>query len=292
VFACFAAIGVARADTITNYMANHSDIAVSYDDGDWNVHYRFDGYTVLNGSPSPILRAAPETIHVIVPNYPDARFVLNSNQVTGAYAFIGTTAGHTNWIIPQTQPGSDVPFFGFGTDEVDYSKLNGAISFRLTSFSGPGNFSTWESDSFGNPVVHWTTANGIGDDDVVVFTMQTHAHHNFGFTEPGEYVVGVTVSAESTNNEVLTSTKNIVFEVAPFAVPSLTIQQNAPSNVVISLPTVPSQLYQLQSATNVAGPWSNVGAQFTGSGLTNQITRTNTPGQEFFRIQTPSPAQP
>jgi hypothetical protein len=35
-----------------------------------------------------------------------------------------------------------------------------------------------------------------------------------------------------------------------------------------------------------------VGAQITGSGLTNQINRAATNNQEFFRIQTPSPAQP
>lgn len=293
-FAFLVAVNISQADTITNYMAGHSDVAVNYEDGDWNVHYRFDHYTVLNGSPSPILTAAPETIRVIVPNYPQARLVLNSNQVNevnGAYAFLGTTAGHTNWYIPWGNT-TGVPYFGFGTDDLDYNKIHGGVSFRLTSFSGPGNFSTWEYDPFGTPIVHWTTANGIDDGDVVTFSVPTHAHHNFGFTEPGEYIVGVTVSAQNTNNEALTSTKNIVFEVAPFAVPSLTIQQNAPSNVVLSLPTVPSQLYQLQSATNVAGPWSNAGAQFTGSSLTNQITRTNTLDREFFRIQTPAPAQP
>ena len=103
---------------------------------------------------------------------------------------------------------------------------------------------------------------------------------------PGEYVLGVTVTGTNITDGVLTSTKNIVFEVAPFAVPSFTIQQNAPSNIVVSLSTVPTQLDQLQSSTNVTGPWSNVGAQFTGNGLTNQITRTNKLSQEFFRIKT------
>ena len=129
-------------------------------------------------------------------------------------------------------------------------------------------------------------ANGLGDGDVISFGIPTHAHYHWGFTAPGEYVLGVTVTGTNLTDGVLTSIKNIVFEVAPFAVPSLAIQQNAPSNLVVSLSTVPAQLYQWQSASNATGPWSNVGAQFTGSGLTNQITRTNTLGQEFFRIKT------
>lgn len=271
--------------SVTNYMAGHSDVAVSYVDGDWDVHYRFGGDTILNGSLATITTATPETIHVIVPNNASTRIVLNSNQVNGAYSFLGTTAGQTNWYISQSTVSGE-PFFGLGTDELQYEQFTGPITFRLSSFSGPGNVSAWQNDTFGNPIIGWTTANGLGDDDVIGFGVPTHAHYSWGFTAPGEYVLGVTVTGTNITNGVLTSTKNIVFEVAPFAVPSLTIQQNVLSDVVISLPTIPSQLYQLQSATNVAGPWNSVRSQFTGSGLTNQITRTNTLNQEFFRIQT------
>ena len=282
---CFVAAEMSKADNITNYMAGHSDVAVSYDDSDWNVHYRFGGDTILNGSLATITTAAAENIHVIVPNNANTRIVLNSNQVNGAYAFLGATAGRTNWYLSQSTVAGE-PFFGLGTDELHYDQFTGPITFRLSSFSGPGNFSSWQNGTFGNPIVAWTTANGLGDDDVISFGVPTHAHYNWGFTEPGEYVAGVTVTGTNNADGVLSSTKNIVFEVAPFAVPSLTIQQSAPSNVIVSLITVPSQIYQWQSATNLTGPWNNVGAQFTGAGLTSQITRTNAMGQEFFRIKT------
>jgi surface-anchored protein len=278
-------MGRAVGSAQTNYMAGHADVSISYNDGNWNVHYRFGGDTILNGSYATITNAAPENIHVIVPNNANTRIVLNSNQVNGAYSFLGATAGRTNYYLSQsTVPGE--PFFGLGTDELQYNQFTGPIKFRLTSFSGPGNFSSWQNDTFGNPLVAWTTANGLGNDDVVSFGLPTHAHYNWGFTEPGEYILGITVTGTNNTVGVLSSTKNIVFEVAPFATPSLTIQQNAPSNIVVSLPTVPSQLYQLQSATNVAGPWNNAGAQFAGNGLTNQVMRTNALSQEFFRVQT------
>ena len=284
-FAFLVAVNISQADTITNYMAGHADVSVSYEDSDWNVHYRFGGDTILNGAIYTNYPVAPETIRVIVPNNANTRIVLSSNQVNGAYAFLGATAGQTNWYISQSTVAGE-PFFGLGSDELHYDQFTPPITFRLSSFSGPGNFSMWQNDAFGNPIVGWTTANGLGDDDVISFGIPTHAHYNWGFTAPGEYVLGVTVTGTNITDGVLTSTKNIVFEVAPFAVPSLMIQQNAPSNIVLSLSTVPSQLYQLQSATNVMGPWSNAGAQFTGSGLTNQIIRTNAQDQEFFRIKT------
>jgi len=284
-FAFLVVVNISQADTITNYMAGHADVSVSYEDSDWNVHYRFGGDTMLNGSLTTITSAPPETIHVIVPNNANTRIVLNSSQVNGAYAFLGATAGQTNWYISQSTVTNE-PFFGLGSDELHYDQFTAPITFRLSSFSGPGNFSLWQNDAFGNPIVGWTTANGLGDDDVISFGLPTHAHYNWGFTAPGEYVLGVTVTGTNITDGVLATTKNIVIEVAPFAVPSLMIQQNAPSNIVLSLSTVPSQLYQLQSATNATGPWSNIGAQFTGSGLTNQITRTNKLSQEFFRIKT------
>ncbi|MFO1477908.1 MAG: choice-of-anchor M domain-containing protein [Verrucomicrobiota bacterium] len=279
------AVNISQADTITNYMAGHADLSVSYQDSDWNLHYRFGADTILNGAIYTNYPIAPETIHVIVPNNANTRLVLNSSQVNGAYAFLGATAGQTNWYISQSSVAGE-PFFGLGSDELHYDQFIPPITFRLSSFSGPGNFSVWQTDAFGNPIVGWTTANGLGDDDVIGFGLPTHAHYNWGFTAPGEYVLGVTVTGTNITDGVLTSTNNIVFEVAPFAVPSLMIQQSAPSNIVLSLSTVPSQLYQLQSATNVIGPWGNAGAQFTGSGLTKQITRTNTQDQEFFRIKT------
>jgi len=269
----------------TNYMAGHADVSVKYTDGDWNVHYRFGPDTVLNGSLTTLTSVPPANIHVIVPNNATTRFVLNASQASGAYSFLGTTAGHTNWYTQQNNvPGQ--PYFGLGSDELDYNSFTGPVTFKLVSFSGPGHLSAWQSDQFGNPIVAFATADGLGDDDVVAFSIPTHAHYNWGFTEPGEYVAGVAVTATNKTDGVLSSTNNIVFEVAPFAVPSLGIQTGPVSNLTVSLATVPSQLYQFQSATNITGPWTNVGAQFTGSGLTNQITRTNALGQEFFRIKT------
>jgi len=68
--------------------------------------------------------------------------------------------------------------------------------------------------------------------------------------------------------------------------PPITIQAGN-GNIILSTPTVPGQVYQLESKTNLADPaWISVGSPVTGAGAA--LTFTNQPGsspQSYFRLR-------
>jgi surface-anchored protein len=86
--------------------------------------------------------------------------------------------------------------------------------------SGPagGNFSMWDSDSFGNPTFYFSTADGISDLDVYHPPVAgSHGHFNWGFTQPGTYEL--TFQFEGTHNTDGFKTASGTFEFQVSTVP-------------------------------------------------------------------------
>ncbi len=72
-----------------------------------------------------------------------------------------------------------------------------------------GFFSMYQTDAFGTPTFQYTSADGIGNNDVQSpIPLPAHAHYNWAFTKPGEYQVTFRTEAEMTeppNEGVITN---------------------------------------------------------------------------------------
>jgi len=113
-----------------------------------------------------------------------------------AFAFLGAGAGNPVWILPQ-QENPELLFLGFDTEELDAGNFVGdLVTVALRVVRGPGQFSVWQTDAFGNPSVFYATADGIGAGDVINRPVGTHDDFNFGFTAAGIYEIDLQALAE------------------------------------------------------------------------------------------------
>jgi surface-anchored protein len=207
-----------------NYTDGHSDFGVSYENSNWRIHYRFDSSTVLNGvanedNPNPPLTGNPSDIRVIVPDGDYSRITIDESTA-GFLSFMNVSAGDTLWYLDWNGIGGE-PYFGLATEDLHYGEFIGPITFTLSSISGPGTFAMWQYDAFGSPIVGWNAADGLGPNDTLSFSDPTHAHYNWGFTEPGEYTLNIAISGTHNTAGFLTDTQPIIFQVAAVPEPSV-----------------------------------------------------------------------
>jgi surface-anchored protein len=106
------------------------------------------------------------------------------------------------------------------TEDLNYAEFTGPITFTLSSISGPGKFAMWQYDPLGSPIVGWNATDGLDGSDTLIFGSPTHAHYNWGFTEPGEYILNITVSGTHNTDGLLTDTQPIIFHVATVPEPT------------------------------------------------------------------------
>ncbi len=121
--------------------------------------------------------------------------------------FLGTSAGSDIWILPQSQ-NPDLLFLGSNSERTSFtalesyfeedSRVRGTapwIKVSLVEVRGPGHFSVWQTDSFGQPTVWMATGDGISSEDAFFTVAGGHIHFNWGFTARGYYEVDVRASA-------------------------------------------------------------------------------------------------
>ncbi|MSU85089.1 MAG: PEP-CTERM sorting domain-containing protein [Pedosphaera sp.] len=114
----------------------------------------------------------------------------------GAFtSFLGAT-GTPVWVLPSTE-NSQLPFLGFGTEELVAGDWSSNITLSLKAVSGPGTFSIWGTSGFGAPELKMTTADGITAGDRLPLVPGSHGHFNVGFSAPGDY--SVTLEASGTH---------------------------------------------------------------------------------------------
>lgn len=111
----------------------------------------------------------------------------------GAFtSFLGAT-GTPVWILPTAEK-EQLPFLGFGTEELTAADWSGNISLSLKAIRGPGTFSVWGTSGFGAPELKMTTADGITAGDRLPLVPGSHGHFNVGFSAPGDYLVTLEAS--------------------------------------------------------------------------------------------------
>lgn len=212
VAACALLLPTVRATAATVYSAGHADFGVAYeDDSEWFVHYHFGTDAVLDGSElgsdADSYEFDPAEIQILVPM--SASLTLGSTV-----PFLGNAPGSTIWVLSQT-PIAGEPYFGLATEELTNGDWIGNIRIELTGFTGPGNFAVWSSGVFGEANVKMRTNDGVSSTDFEALPTGTHAHYNWGFTEPGIYQAEITVSGTHVTNGFQSSTKTMEFNVVP-----------------------------------------------------------------------------
>lgn len=168
------------------FSAGHGDIGVGYPEGELEPHWHLHAGTAVNGVPlAEEAEYVPDALIVYVPDPPVAR------PAGARWDFLGTPAGSPFWFLPQAEDAAK-PFLGIARDELTPNDWT-SLTLSLLSFSGPagGEFSLWQADVFGSPVVGMATSDGVDAQDRVNLTRGGHGHYNFGFTQPGRYAVAL-----------------------------------------------------------------------------------------------------
>lgn len=162
----------ASVRSATPLTTGHADVGIGYESGAFNLHVH-DEVNDIEYSPA------------------DALLVVRSAALQrspgGDYRFLGPV-GTPVWVLPKVQ-NPDLLFLGIGAEELAPADWMGTLQFSLKSVSGPGSFYLWNSDAFGRPEVLMDSADGIGPGDRTSVIPGSHAHLNWGFSEPGSYSI-------------------------------------------------------------------------------------------------------
>jgi surface-anchored protein len=106
------------------------------------------------------------------------------------------------------------------SEELTPGDWDTAITFTLgsvTSPSGNGTFSMWANDGLGIPTFHFSSTNpGETNDNNNFLSNFSHDHVNWGFTEPGEWLVELTASGTPAGaGSPVSATETLSFSVIP-----------------------------------------------------------------------------
>jgi surface-anchored protein len=166
----------------------HVDLAFDYVGGAWEVSSELG--TGIDYRPD-------QTLHYV---HPGAQV----NRPAGSqWDFIGVAAGQPIYLLPQNQ-NPNLLYLGAASEETApgtfaaYSETDPRVpgvalpwvTARVTAVRGPGHFSVWQTDQFGQPTVWVSSAqNGIDSTDKLINLEGGHAHYNWAFTAPGVYEI-------------------------------------------------------------------------------------------------------
>src|SRR3979409_928131 len=122
------------------------------------------------------------------------------------YAFLGRP-GDPVWVLPQTQNYS-LLFPGLSAEGISLGVFQGeTLTFSLIRVNGPGQFSVYDTDSFGNPTVLYSTEYPLPQNYAMPVGRQHPANWTFGasgyyvltFQVTGTLIGGKTVSSGPVN---------------------------------------------------------------------------------------------
>ena len=189
----------ARADV--RMYNGHADIGVGYHDGHLDLHVHQELPEEAEYEPGEVTFVVGDAAKTLSP--------------CGIFAPALGSAGSPIWVLP-TSPNPDLPFIGFGTEELSPADWLGNITLTLSGFSGPGNMAIWNIGSFGSPNMVVDSTRGIGPLNSMLLLPGNHAHYNIGFTQPGRYEVSFdAVGTHAPTQLAVTGSGTYRFEVVP-----------------------------------------------------------------------------
>jgi surface-anchored protein len=207
---------------LVNYLTTeHVDINIQRTGGQWAIGPRNDDAEIQYANDEAVMYVGKPAL---------------ATRPTGAeYNFAGVGVGANFYVLPMSQNPSLLyqGFAAYGLEGQDVDRYNavaeskGRVVSALASrwakatltgmrhtnpdgTTGAGQFSLWQTGSFGAPSVFMSSFNdgvanantsgldvtdGITTDDALWITRGGHLHYNFGFTQPGRYEVDLKLSA-------------------------------------------------------------------------------------------------
>lgn len=179
-------------------LSGHADVGIGFHNGNLDLHVH-DEETDTEYEPSD------STVFVGA----RAKMALPSGL-----GFTGANTGDTVWILPGAAEKPGVVFLGLATEEIANGVFNSnTITLTLDSFTGPGDFSLWSTNSLGTVFEGLTTKNGFSGDTVSLAT-GSHAHYNWAFTQPGRYQLTLRATGQLVGGGSISSAATYTFFVS------------------------------------------------------------------------------
>lgn len=197
-------MAVLNTNAQTVLTSGHTDVGIVYEDSAWNLH-------IGQHEATPPAEYAPN--EAILQAGPASQTTIPANS---AFGFLGA-AGSPVYVLPEVH-NSALIFLGFGAEELPSDLFqNDEVTVSLRAIFGPGQFSVYDVDPFGNPTVFMNSGDGIGAGDAVVLAAGDHRHVNWAFSAPGTYQVDFEASGTLAAGDQFTSSGPVTytFEVVP-----------------------------------------------------------------------------
>ena len=181
------------------------------------------------------------------------------------FSALGASPGERVWIIPQGQtPG--VIFLGYRTQDAEQSEFSSLfgtpfIGLKVTEVRGSGrdrggHFTAYQS-GLGAPVFHFTTADGLDNNDVVSpIPLTAHAHYNWAFTQPGEYQVKFEAEGEHRTGGTTNGTGTFTFFV-PGGMTNLNILDGGHVSHMLGFVSNSLEIAIRSDVDGIPGAWGN-----------------------------------
>lgn len=205
----------------------HVDIGPRFVDGQWvlQVHDDFAEPSVWRDPSEVVFRVTDDALLTI----PDDE----------TYSFLGEP-GEEVHVIPQTQD-QDVVWVGWNTQAPEIlDQLEGGATITMIGIQGPGEVDVYlQSGSFEEPEVLWSSSSE--EQQSIFVEVNTHTHANWVFSEPGTYLMRLTIEATLSSGEEVSSTADMRFAVGSETTADATLAAEfSPSNELqapVGIPT-------------------------------------------------------
>lgn len=197
-----------RTDTETAVVdSGHVDLGPRFVEGTWQVQARDDR------SVPPVWRSLDATVlHVT-----DAAVVPAPDSPD--FAFLQVEPGTPLYVIPQTQD-QDVVWLGWNTQDPEVTqRVDRGATLSLDGVEGPGSVSLFLQEGVaGPPNVLWDSSEAFPQD--LWMDVNTHTHASWVFSEPGTYLLDVTVRATLTDGSEASDSSTLRFAVGSTTAPT------------------------------------------------------------------------
>lgn len=171
------------------FLAEHGDFEIGYEGGELtlDIHLHVgaivDGNALAEGTacePEQLILVATQEAEILCP-------------AGDLWEPTGVEVNEPLWVLPQHEQ-EGLPAFGFSTAEIDAGVfVDDQVQLNLRAIQGPGDFSLWEDNAFGLPTFYLATHDGQSS---ATFPIGLHAHFNWAFSAPGDYILVFEATAE------------------------------------------------------------------------------------------------
>ncbi len=197
------------------WTAGHGDMDIHYDfaNNTLGLGYHLHDNAVIDGAPIGVdMEVEADYLTVIVPNAPFAR------KEGGVAGLPGVFGNQSFFNLPQANPGTDpVPFLGIGAEEIQPGIfLQDQIALSLKSVvQAPANaqFIIYRT-GIGAPTTFIDTQN-LGATNLLNVNAGSHSHYNFGFSQPGTYLLEFQAVGTLIGGGTARGTATYAFNVVP-----------------------------------------------------------------------------